>query len=261
MADLSIRFFSNCLKRTVEFKMFLPNDKRNDIPWEDEKHVKGDMKTILLLHGYTGDGDIWVNREQAASLNIAVVAPSGDNSFWLDGEATGRQYASYIGVELIRYVRDTFGIAMTPDKTGVMGLSMGGFGALHTALMFPETFGVCAALSSALIHNEVAKMKEGEGNSVANYAYYRECFGDPTKLHESDNNPEVLAKKLKAEGKKIPKIFMACGTEDFLLEPNRAFDKFLTDTGIDHVYEESEGIHDMKFWSKYAEIFMPRMFD
>ena len=150
---------------------------------------------------------------------------------------------------------------MTPNKTGVMGLSMGGFGALHTALMFPETFGVTAALSSALIHNEVAKMKEGEGNSVANYAYYRECFGDPSKLKESVNNPEYLAKKLKEEGKKIPKIFMACGTEDFLLEPNRAFHKFLTDTGIDHVYEESEGIHDMKFWSKYAEIFMPKMFD
>ena len=261
MADLSIRFFSNCLHRTVEFKMFLPNDKRNDIPWEEDKHAKGDMKMILLLHGYTGDGDIWVNREQAASLNIAVVAPSGENGFWLDAEATGRQYASYVGKELIEYIRNTFGIAMTPDKTGVMGLSMGGFGALHTALAFPETFGVCAALSSALIHNEVAKMKEGEGNSVANYAYYRECFGDPAKLPESENNPEFLAMRLKAEGKKIPKIFMACGTEDFLLEPNRAFHKFLNDTGIDHVYEESEGIHDMKFWSKYAEIFMPQMFN
>ncbi len=261
MADLSIRFFSNCLRRTVEFKMFLPNDKRNDIPWEEDKHVKGDMKLLLLLHGYTGDGDIWVNREQAASLNVAVVAPSGENGFWLDGEATGRQYASYVGKELIDYIRDTFGIAKTPDKTGVMGFSMGGFGALHTALAFPETFGTCAALSSALIHNEVANMKEGVGNSVANYEYYRECFGNPAKLSESENNPEFLAKRLKAEGKTIPGIFMACGTEDFLLEPNRKFHEFLNTTGIDHVYEESEGIHDMKFWSKYAEIFMPHMFD
>ena len=103
-------------------------------------------------------------------------------------------------------------------------------------------------------------MKEGQGNSVANYEYYRECFGDPSKLQESDNNPEYLVKKLKAEGRKLPGIFMACGTEDFLLEPNRAFHKFLTDEGVDHVYEESEGIHDMNFWSRYAAIFMPRMF-
>ena len=165
-----------------------------------------------------------------------------------------------MGEELIEYIRKTFGLALTPDKTGVMGLSMGGFGALHTALAYPETFGCAAALSSALIHNEVAKMKEGQGNSVANYEYYRECFGDPSKLQESDNNPEYLVKKLKAEGRKLPDIFMACGTEDFLLEPNRAFHKFLTDEGVDHVYEESEGIHDMNFWSRYAAIFMPRMF-
>ncbi|MBP5762509.1 MAG: esterase, partial [Lachnospiraceae bacterium] len=118
MAELNVRFYSNCLCRTVEFKMLLPNEERKDIPWEEDKHRPEDMKTLLLLHGYTGDGDIWVNKEQATDLNIAVVAPSGDNSFWLDGEATGRKYASYIGAELIDYVRRTFGIAKTPDKTG-----------------------------------------------------------------------------------------------------------------------------------------------
>ena len=260
MAELNVRFFSNCLHRTVEFRMLLPNEERKDIPWEAEQHRPEDMKTILLLHGYTGDGDIWVNKEQATNLNIAVVAPSGDNSFWLDGEATGRQYASYVGIELIDYIRRTFGIAKTPDKTGVMGLSMGGFGALHTALAYPETFGSCVALSSALIHHEVANMKEGEGNSVANYAYYRDCFGEPSKLLESDNNPETLAMKIKADGRKMPKIFMACGTEDFLLEPNRRFHEFLESEGIEHVYEESEGVHDMVFWSKYSSIFMPQMF-
>ena len=260
MAELCVKFFSNCLKRNTEFRMLLPNDPRQDIPCDEAGHRPEDMKTILLLHGYTGDADIWVNREQAAGLNIAIVAPNGENGFWLDGEASGRKYASFVGEELIEYIRKTFGLALTPDKTGVMGLSMGGFGALHTALAYPETFGCAAALSSALIHNEVAKMKEGQGNSVANYEYYRECFGDPSKLQESDNNPEYLVKKLKAEGRKLPDIFMACGTEDFLLELNRAFHKFLTDEGVDHVYEESEGIHDMNFWSRYAAIFMPRMF-
>ena len=141
-----------------------------------------------------------------------------------------------------------------------MGLSMGGFGAIHTALAYPETFGTCAALSSALIHHEVANMKEGSGNSVANYDYYRLCFGEPSKLLESDNNPETLVRKIKASGGKMPKIFMACGTEDFLLEPNRRFHEFLESEGIEHVYEESEGIHDMVFWSKYSSIFMPKMF-
>ena len=149
MADLSIRFFSNCLRRTVEFRMFLPNDKRNDIPWEEEKHRKGDMKILLLLHGYTGDGDVWVNPMQCAEYNVAVIAPNGENSFWLDGISSGHKYASLLGEELIGYVRKTFGLAKTPEETCIMGLSMGGFGALHTALMYPDTFGKCAALSSS----------------------------------------------------------------------------------------------------------------
>ena len=53
---------------------------------------------------------------------------------------------------------------------------------------------------------------------------------------------------------------MACGRDDFLIEPNRAMDKFLTEQGVEHVYEEDEGVHDMAFWSKYVERFVPRMF-
>ena len=85
---------------------------------------------------------------------------------------------------------------------------------------------------------------------------------------ESDANPETLVKKILAgtlkttDGSKaiMPEIFMACGTEDFLLEPNRAFHKFLDEQGVKHVYMESKGIHDMIFWQEYAAKFVPMMF-
>ena len=85
-----------------------------------------------------------------------------------------------------------------------MGLSMGGFGAIHTALAYPDLFGKLTALSSALIVHEVSEMKEGQGNPVANYEYYRECFGDPAKVLESENNPETLVKKIKKNGGTLP---------------------------------------------------------
>jgi S-formylglutathione hydrolase FrmB len=238
--------------------MFIPNDPRADAP--ANPNAGKPMKTLILLHGYTGDGDIWVNPFQCAQHNVAVAAPSGENGFWLDGISTGHKYATLLGVELIEYLRNTFGLAKTKEDTAVMGLSMGGFGALHTALMFPEIYGKCAALSSALIHNEVCEMKEGEGNDVANYEYYRECFGEPSKLKESVNNPEFLVKQLKEKGAKFPEIYMACGTEDFLIEPNRKFHAFLESEGVEHTYMESKGIHDMVFWSEYAEKFIPKMF-
>ena len=260
MAELTVRFYSDALKRDVSFFMVIPNDVRRDYPRDDLKRTDCPMKTLFLLHGYNGAAFNWVPGNLAEQYNFAIVIPSGENSFWINGPATGRQFATFLGVDLIEYVRKTFNLAMSAKDTYIMGFSMGGFGALHTAFAFPEKFGKTAALSSALIHNEVAKMKEGEGNSVANYDYYKMCFGDPSKLKESDNNPEYLLKKQIAAGKTIPEIFMACGTEDFLIDPNRAFHKFLEKQGVKHIYLESKGIHDMKFWQEYAEKFIPMMF-
>lgn len=260
MAELSIKFFSESLKRDVSFLMVIPNDIRTDYERKDLKCSNRPTKTLFLLHGYNGIAFNWVPGNLFEQYNFAIVIPSGENAFWLDGTATGRQYATYVGVELVEYVRKTFHLAMSAEDTYLLGFSMGGFGALHTAFAYPETFGKVAALSSALIHNEVANMKEGEGNFMANYDYYKLCFGEPSKLLQSDNNPEYLLEKQLASGKKIPQIFMACGTEDFLIEPNRAFHKFLLEQGVQHTYMESEGIHDMNFWQEYAAKFIPLMF-
>ena len=165
-----------------------------------------------------------------------------------------------MGEELLGYVQRVLGLAKTKEDTYIMGMSMGGFGALHTALYYPDKFGTATALSPALIVHEVASLKEGEGNEIANYEYFRECFGDPAKVLESDNNPETLIKKIKAEGKECPKIFMACGTDDFLIENNRNFHKFLESEGIEHTYVEDKGQHDMEFWNRYVLKFVPMMF-
>lgn len=260
MAYYHIKFFSNSLKRNTSFEMFLPNDIREDIPHEDTAYSRRKMKTLFLLHGYTGCAENWVPEYLAEKYNFAIVMPNGENSFWLDGISTGHQFCTFVGIELVNYIRKTFGLAMDADDTSIMGMSMGGFGALHTALYYPERFGRLAALSSALIVHEIAHMKEGGQNAVANYAYYHECFGDLETVEESDNNPEILARRLKEEGKKIPEIYMSCGTEDFLLENNRAFHAYLDSIGVEHLYLESAGGHDMTFWSEYAVKFVERMF-
>lgn len=255
MAYFTIRLFSNSLIRRTAFEMIIPNDVRNDIP-----ESMGKMKTLFLLHGWTGDAWNWVPEYLAEKYNFAIVLPSGENSFWLDGISAGHKFCTFIGQELVDYIRRTFGLAMSPEETYIMGLSMGGFGALHTALAYPETFGKAAALSSALIVHDIAGIKEGYRDDKANYEYYRECFGDLDKVLESENNPETLVKKLKSQGKKLPEIFMACGTEDFLLENNRKFHDFLNENNVPHTYIESAGGHDMKFWDEYAVKFTEMMF-
>lgn len=260
MAYFRIQLYVNALRRQTSFEMLIPNDMHVEAPVGEAIQPAKQLKTLFLLHGYTGCAGNWMPEELAARYGFAIVMPSVENSFYLDGISTGHQFQTFVGEELVDYVRRTFGLARSPADTYIMGMSMGGFGALHTALAYPETFGKAAALSSALIVHEIASMKPGESNPVANYAYYRECFGDLEHVEESDNNPETLVKKLRAAGKKLPEIYMCCGTEDFLLENNRAFSAFLKAQGVPHIYEEGPGMHDMKFWSAYVEKIIPWMF-
>ena len=246
MARFQINFYSHSLCRNVSFNMFIPNDPRG----EEEKERK--MKTVFYLHGYTGCAeDFWSFTDLAEQYHFAMVMPNGENSFYLDAEATGAKYCTYVGEELIAYIRKTFRLALTKEDTFICGLSMGGFGALHTGLAYPENFGKIVALSSALIVNELSKMENGVGNAVANYEYYARHFGDLSVVKKSANNPEALIKQLQKEKKKLPEIYMACGTEDFLLEKNREFHNFLEAQRVEHRYFESVGIHDMVFWNEY----------
>ena len=260
MAYFKIDYFSNALHRMASFEMLLPNDRRADLPWQKTEYNTRPMKALFLLHGYTGKAGNWVPEELAEQYNFAIVMPSGENAFYLNGLSTGHAFQTLVGEELVQYVRNTFHLALRPEDTCIAGLSMGGFGALHTGLAYPETFGKIGALSSALIVHEIAGMQPGQSNAVANYEYYRECFGDLNTVLERDTNPEVLARKLKKAGANIPSIYMCCGTEDFLLENNRQLHRFLEAEGIRHEYHEGPGRHDMAFWSEHIRYIVQWMF-
>jgi putative tributyrin esterase len=256
MAVLQVDFFSKSLEKKTCFHMVLPNDVPPMMINGNDNYKRG-MKTLFLLHGYSGSSSDWLLgssvQELAVKYNMAIVMPSGDNSFYLDGKGTGRAYCRYVGEELVDYVRRTFNLSRDKEDTFISGLSMGGFGAIHTGLYYPETFGKIVALSSALIIHNIKNKTEEFVDAIADYAYYSLVFGDLDKLENSPNNPEYLIKELKREKKAIPALYMACGTEDFLIEENRAFHKFLVDEGIDVEYLESPGVHDWNFWNAYLE--------
>ena len=246
MAYYRIEYYSKALHRSTSFEMIIPNDLREDVPEPETP-----MSTLFLLHGYTGKAGNWVPEELTQQHNFAIVMPTAENSFYLDGLATGHAFQTMVGIELVDYVRKTFGLATCPENTFIAGLSMGGFGAIHTGLAYPDRFGKIGALSSALIVHGLSTMKPGGGNSVANYEYYHECFGDLETIEERDCNPEVQIRKLKAEEKTVPQMYICCGTEDFLLEPNREFHQFLIAEQVPHEYHESKGQNDMVFWQEY----------
>lgn len=256
MANIQGTFFSPSISRSTTFQIVLPNDIAGG-PDPQNPHFKRPMKTLLLLHGYCGYCNDWLYHANicalAAKYNIAIVLPSGDNSFYLNAPASNMHYEDFLCKDLIDYLQKTFSLAKSPEDTYIGGLSMGGFGAIHSGLAHPETFSKMFGLSSAMIADEVCEMKPGTHNDMANYDYYATFFGNPKELRHSHNHPKYLVEERLAKGERIQPIFMACGSEDFLIEPNRDFKKFLEEKKVDFIYKESTGIHDWNFWNEYIE--------
>lgn len=256
MALFQVDFNSNSLARSTCFHVVLPNDAPSFMTDGNENYNRK-MKTLFLLHGYSGSSKDWLLGSFAQTLaekyNMAIVMPSGENSFYLDGKGTGKAYCRFVGQELVDYVRKTFNLSKDKEDTFICGLSMGGFGAIHTGLFYPETFGKIAGLSSALIIHNIKNKTEDFKDFIADYAYYTSVFGDLDKLETSVNNPEHLIRMIKKENKSIPGIYIACGTEDFLIKENRLFHEFLIKEAVDVNYIESPGEHNWEFWNHYLE--------
>lgn len=192
-------------------------------------------------------------QELSLTHNIAVFMPSGENNFYLDDVDKGELFGEYVGQELVDFTRKMFPISTKKEDTFIGGLSMGGFGAIRNGLKYNDNFSRIIALSSALITKNIAGIPEDFKDPVADYKYYRRVFGDLNELLGSENDPEALVLDLKKKKADIPKIYMACGSEDFLLRENHDYRDFLVKENVDLTYVESPGVHDWNFWNEYIE--------
>lgn len=248
-------FHSQELRRNAHIRFILPEGP-NPFTKEYQPYDRP-AKVLILLHGHGNGNEEWITssciREMASRYNIAVFMPNGENSFYLNREDAKANYMNFVGDELVQFVRKTFSLSDRREDTLIGGISMGGFGALHTGLAFPNTFGKIMALSSALILYDVAKIQPGHQDGFGGYDYYTAVFGPIEHVLDSDVNPEYLAQKIQNQNAPMPGIFMACGTEDFLLENNRRFKGFLDDHHIEHIYRESAGDHNFRFWNPMLE--------
>ncbi len=251
MAVMQIEFRSETLKRDVAFRAILPAE-----------NFKPPYPTLYLLHGLTDSNGAWLYNTRiriwAEEMGLAVIMPSGENSFYLDVPVKGGCYGDfgeYVGRELVDFTRRIFPLSDRREDTFICGLSMGGFGACRNGLKFCDTFGKAAMLSAAVhFFEEPREWVLSEGNLVGELR----CFGDLDEAEHTDRNPRFLMEQIKArnsaEGRNyFPDFYVACGTEDHLIGANRSIAKALKEAGADVTYEEGPGIHDWYFWDTYIQ--------
>ena len=255
MASGRMEFHAQSIMQHTNFSFVLPNDVEME-EVRDPRQYERPAKSLILLHGLTGTDTDWlfggVAQMIAQQYNLAVFMPTCGNLFYLDRGYPGGNCCTFIGEELPAYIRETFGFCMNREDTLIAGLSMGGYGALHTAFAWPDTFSACIALSSAIVYREIAE-KGRRSDDVMPEKMVRDVFGDPDKILNSDINLEVQVRRLLREGKKLPELYLAIGTEDALYDRNQYFRHFLEKENISFTYEEGPGRHDWFFWNEYLD--------
>lgn len=255
MALIQVNFLSKSLMRTVPLHVILPVDKLTfpGMPQREEKP----FKTLYLLHGIFGNYTDWVSgtniQRWAEEKDLAVVMPSGDNMFYVDQEASHNYYGELIGQELVEITRKMFPLSDKREDTFIAGLSMGGYGAIRNGLKYHDTFGCIAGLSSAMLIDGLEERTNETPFFIERRDFAESFFGDLSKVKNSDKNPKWLVKKLVEEHAELPKMYLACGIDDSLLEPNRKFRDWLTASGVDVTYEEGPGAHEWDFWNRYIK--------
>ena len=252
MAILNCDYFSIARRGVVSFTAILPLEKP---PKADQPpaYAEGPFPTLYLLHGFSGNRNDWIVNTNIAELSskygIAVIMPDGRNGFYLDNEESQDFCGDFIGRELVEATRRMFSLSTRREDTAISGISMGGYGAVRNGLKYADTFGAILSHSGALITDDVAHLHEGEGNFMAPYAYYRHTFGEPKELLKTDRDPKYLAQQCMKNGT-MPKLFLACGSEDFLFDANKDFHAHLEDIGYSHEWWVESGEHNFDFWNR-----------
>ena len=244
MALIQFTYVSNVLLRSVPVQVILPVDKLS--PQGEYLPLKK-YKTLYLLNGLWGSHVDWVSgtriQRWAEERDLAVVMPSGENSFYLDRPGFHTEYGKFIGEELVQMTRRMFPLSERKEDTFIGGLSMGGFGAMRNGLKYADTFGQIVSLSPAL------HLFEREPEPFA--SFLGRTPADWEDVKNSDVNPRWLVENFKGEK---PGIYLACGRQDDLFFSSELFHKLLTKAGFDHHYVADEGNHDWDYWDHHIRL-------
>ena len=241
---LEFRFRSKELNKQVQVNVVIP---------EIFKDTGKTYKTLWLLHGLSDDHSAWMRNTSieryANKHGIAVVMPDV-NRCWYTNTAYDANYFNFVAKELPTVCRGLFhGMSEKREDNIIGGLSMGGYGALKLSLTCPEQYCACISLSGAL---DITRK-----NRHYNLNEWRSIFGfdmqSPLELEGSEHDLFALAVRNKNEGMPFPKLYLWCGLEDTLLETNRAFSRLLSELGVLHTYEESEGDHSWQWWDLHIQ--------
>jgi len=203
--------------------------------------------SVYILHGFSGNPDRIMKQDipdlvkKAQELKTIFVLPDGNYSSWYVDSPVVKdsQYQTFIGKELVEFIDKNYPVKAEKKFRGIMGWSMGGYGATNIGVTYNKTFGIVGSSCGALDFNSF-----GEG-------YQKYMVNKVLGPLESINPAFLTDSKIKLMAGADQQYIFDCGTEDTqMINMNRNFHKKLTEMKIQHLYTESLGGHVPEYWSR-----------
>ncbi len=217
-------------------------------PSNYDPRAKQVYPVLYLLHGFSDDASGWtavgkanlildsmIAQGKAKPMIVVMPLGYGEMSFvrngfnsWQSPAAIASNLALYqqtLLTEVMPRVEAEFRVSTKREDRAIAGLSMGGLESLSIGLNNPDKFAYVGGFSSAAASIDRAKL----------------AGLDPTSA-----NLRVL--------------WIACGTEDHLLDANREFISFLKGKNMPVTVIETPGMHDWMVWRDNLLHFAPLLF-
>jgi enterochelin esterase-like enzyme len=205
---------------------------------------------LYLLHGYSDDASGWsavgfaniildnlIAQGKAKPMLIVMPLGYGAPEIVVRGGPTLRdpklrdknyqKFRDSLFAEVIPQVEKSYHVSKDRTSRAIAGLSMGGAESQFVGLNAIDRFAWVASFSA--------------GGAAEDYA---------------TTFPSLDAKV----NDKLRLLWIACGTEDRLIEPNRKFREWLTSKDVKHVDIETPGMHTWMVWRRNLAALAPLLF-
>jgi putative tributyrin esterase len=238
VAMRDVTFHSAALNRDMQYRVVLPANIA----------AGAKLPVVYLLHGGGGSFRDWSNYSDTARFaerGLILVMPEGNDSYFVNAvERPQDRYEDYIVNDLIADVERKFPVAAGRATRAIVGVSMGGYGAVKLALSHPELFVFAGGISPAVdVPSRPFSIKR-----IGQWRHHSSIFGPWGSQSRRNGDPFVLARSV--DSARTPYLFLTCGEQEGLLPANRNFAALLERRNIRYEFQVVPGGHDWNQWDK-----------
>lgn len=264
---------SKILGKEMKYGVFLPdgyNESNRSYP------------VLYLLHGMWGNQTDWtvkgeVNRiasdliASGKAPEMIIIMPDGlIDAFYINNYDGSVKWEDFFYDEFIPHVENEFRIINNRNNRAIAGLSMGGYGSLYHAFIHKEMFAACYAMSAAVLERE--PVKPGQEISEFEKNFNLKTWGPMNDEGLPENYKQHSVQEIVKGMEKytppapfgpfagqapLPKFFIDCGDDDFLIEANMHLVELMKEKEIPFEFRVRDGGHTWEYWRTALDIALP----